>query len=158
MIHEETTEFSWDTAPYEHREKSTDWYWALGILVVVGAAIAFLNKNLLFGFLIIFGGLMIGHFASKKPEMISVEISMRGVAINGSLIGFNAVTAFWMYRNPFGVRKLILKTTRNFSPIISIPIPDDVRATDLREFLITQIPEVEIQESFADLFMERIGF
>lgn len=158
MIHEETTEFSWDTVEYEHRDKSADWYWALGILTVVGSAIAFLTKNLLFGFLILFGGLLVGIFASKKPDPLSIEISTHGIVINGKLFYFKDITGFWMYRNMFGVRKLVLKTKRNFAPIISIPIPDDVRAVELRTFLLKFMPETEIQESFTDLFLEKIGF
>lgn len=158
MIHEETTEFSWDTLEYEHREKSTDWYWALGILIVIGAVIAFITKNFLFGVLLLIGGFLIGLFAGKKNQPISIEISLRGILINNDLIGFNKVSSFWIYRNPFGVRKLILKTSRNFAPIISIPIPDDIRATELREFLLGIVPEIEMQESIIDLIMERIGF
>jgi hypothetical protein len=158
MIHEETTEFSWDTLQYEHREKSTDWYWALGILVVLTAAIAFISKNLLFGFLILMGGFMIGIFANKKNDPITIEISSRGMIINNHVINFSDISAFWLYKNAVGIRKLIIKTNRNLSPIISLPIPDDMRAADLREFLLEYIPEQELKESFVDLLSEKIGF
>ncbi len=158
MIHDETIEFSWDTDEYEHREKSTDWYWALGILVVVIAFIAFVTQNLLFGFLVLMGGFMIGLFASKKNNPISIEISTHGVIINNDFIDFSQIKGFWLYRNPFGIRKLILKTTRNISPIIPIPLPDDLRAADLHTFLIKYVPEQELQESFVDLLSEKIGF
>ncbi len=158
MLHEETIEFSWNTYEYEHREKSTDWYWALGILVVVGAVIAFINKNLLFGFLILLGGLMIGLFAGKENNPLEIEISQRGVRINGETIDFNSISGFWLYRTHTGVRKLILKTNRNLIPVIAIPLPDEMRATDLREFLLKFVTEQEMQESFLDLLLERIGF
>lgn len=158
MIHQETLEFSWNTFEYEHREKSTDWFWALGILVVLSAALAFISKNLLFGFLILMGGFMIGLFANKKNEPITVEISALGVTLNGQVINFSDIKAFWLYRNPFGVRKLIMKTNRNLTPTLSLPIPDDIRAADLREFLLKNIPEKELKESFIDLVSERIGF
>lgn len=158
MIHQETIEFSWDTLEYEHREKSTDWYWALGILVIISATIAFINKNLLFGFLILMGGFMIGIFAGKKNDPISIEISTRGIVINGKEIKFSDISAFWMYRNPFGVRKLIFKTNQNIAPMISLPIPEDMRATDIRNFLLKHVTEKELKESFVDLLSERIGF
>lgn len=157
-IHEETIEFSWTTYEYEHREKSTDWYWALGILVVVTAAISFISKNLLFGFLILMGGFMVGLFANKKNDPISVEISARGVNVNGTALNFNDIIAFWMYRSPIGVRKLILKTNKTMAPMLSIPLPEDMRAAELREFLLTKITEQELKESFVDLVSERIGF
>lgn len=158
MLHEETIEFSWNTYEYEHREKSTDWYWALGILVVVGAALAFLSKNLLFGFLILMGGFMIGLFAGKKNDPLEIEISQRGVYINGNMIDFKNISGFWMYRTVRDVRKLILKTNQNLIPVVVIPLPDEMKATDLRDFLLRYIPEQEIQEGFIDALMERIGF
>ncbi len=158
MLHEETIGFSWDTYEYEHREKSTDWFWALGILVVIGAAIAFITKNLLFGFLILLSGFMIGIFANRKNPPLSIEISDRGININNDLITFGSISGFWMYRNPTGVRKLILKTNRNMSPIVSLPLPEDMRAADLREFLLQNIQEIELRESFTDLLLEKIGF
>lgn len=158
MLHDETIEFSWDTYEYEHREKSTDWYWALGILIIIGATIAFITKNLLFGVLLLLGGFMIGIFAGKKNDPIAIEISRRGITVNKSTIEFQEITGFWLYRNPFGVRKLILKTKRNFAPMVSLPLPDDMRASDLHEFLIQYIPEQELQESFVDLLSEKIGF
>ncbi len=158
MIHEETIEFSWSTLQYEHRVKSTDWYWALGILVVLGAAIAFISKNLLFGFLILMGGFMIGLFANKKNDPMSVEVSERGVIINDLIINFSDISGFWLYKNISGIRKLILKTNRNMASVISLPIPDDMRAADLRDFLLKHIPEKELKESFVDLLSEKIGF
>ena len=158
MLHEETIEFSWNTYEYEHREKSSDWYWALGILVVIGAAIAFISKNLLFGFLILMGGLMLGLFAGKKNDPLEIEVSQRGVGINGETIDFSSIASFWMYRTPHGVRKLILKTNRNLIPVVVIPLPEEMKATDLRDFLMKYIPEQELRESFIDLLLERIGF
>lgn len=158
MLHEETIEFSWNTYEYEHREKSADWYWALGILVVVGATIAFISKNLLFGFLILMGGFMLGLFAGKKNDPLEIEISQRGVRINGETIDFNSITGFWMYRTPHGIRKLILKTSRNLIPVVVLPLPDEMKATDLRDFLMKYIPEQEMREGFVDLLLERIGF
>ena len=158
MIHNETIEFSWDTYEYEHREKSTDWYWALGILVIVVAFIAFINQNLLFGFLVLMGGFMVGLFARQKNQPLSIEISDYGVMINNQLINYASINGFWLYQNLLGTKKLILKTTKNISPIISIPIPNDLPVVDLHTFLIKHIPEQELQESFVDLLSENIGF
>ena len=158
MIHEETTEFSWNTIEYEHRPKSTDWYWALGILVVVGAIIAFISRNFLFGFLILMGGFLLGIFAGKPNDPLSIEVSAHGIVINGKQLYFKNISAFWIYRNPFGVRKLIFKTNKNMNPMMSLPISEDIKASELRDFLLKYIPEEELQESFTDLFLEKIGF
>jgi hypothetical protein len=158
MLHQDTTEFSWKMHAYEHREKSTDWYWALGIIVVVGSAIGFITGNLLFGFLILLGGILVGLLASKKQDPLSIAISVTGFSVNGSFINFQDTVAFWMYRNPFGTKKLLFKTRKNFNTLISIPISDDVTASELREFLLQYVPEQELQESFTDLLLERIGF
>jgi hypothetical protein len=158
MIHAKTIEFSWHTLAYEHRPKSVDWYWALGIISVVGSGVAFLQRNFLFGFLILFGGFLVALFASKKPNELSVEISVHGVNVNNDLIYFKNISGFWMYENMFGVPKLVLKTNRNLHPMTSLPIPEDIDIHGLRNFLMQHIPETELQESFTDLLLEKIGF
>ena len=104
------------------------------------------------------GGFMIGLFANKKNNPISIEISVRGINVNGTAFNFTDIIAFWMYRSPIGVRKLVLKTNKTMAPMLSIPLPEDMRAAELREFLLKKITEQELKESFIDLVSERIGF
>ncbi len=158
MFPPELIEFSWTAQEYEHRKKSTDWYWALGIIIIAGSVIAFIKGNFLFGFFILLGGFLIGILATKKPDAIAVEITDEAFSINKLLVKFTDVEAFWMYRNPFGTRKLILKTKKNFNTIISIPINEDIATAELRSFLSEKIPEKELQETFTDILLERIGF
>lgn len=158
MFPPETIEFSWSVAEYEHRKKSTDWYWALGIIIIAGTVIAFIRGNFLFGFFILLGGFLIGILATKKPDIITVEITDEAFSVNKLIIKFTEIEAFWMYRNPFGTRKLILKTKKNFNTVVSLPISEDISISELRSFLSEKIQEKELQETFTDILLERIGF
>jgi hypothetical protein len=158
MNHDDVIEFSWTTHEYEHRKKSTDWYWALGIIVIVGSVLAFITGNFLFGFLVLLGGFMVGIFATKKLDPVQVVITKGEIIINKLTIPFSSITGFWMYRNPFGTKKLLFKTTKNFHSTISIPIDEDVSTDELHTFLINYFEEQEIKESFTDIISERIGF
>lgn len=154
----EVIEFSWTTTEYEHRKKSADWYWALGLIIITGSVISFIRGNLLFGFFIILGGILIGILSTKKPDPVSVEITDEIISINKLIIKFTEIESFWMYRNPFGTRKLIFKTRKNFNTIISIPISEDISTSELRSFLSEKLEEKELKETFTDLLLERIGF
>jgi uncharacterized membrane protein YwaF len=158
MNYDDVIEFSWTTKEYEHRKKSTDWYWALGIITIVGSAIAFFTSNLLLGFLIFLGGFMIGIFATKKPDSVQVVITKGEFIVNKMTIPFTSIISFWMYRNPFGTKKLILKTRKNFNTIVSIPVDEDVSANELHTFLSQYFEEQELEETFTDIISERIGF
>lgn len=158
MKNDNTIEFSWTTQEYEHRKKSTDWYWALGLVIILGSVLAFISGNFLLGFLILLGGFMIGIFATKKPDPVQVTITTETITANNLVIPFSKVTAFWMYRNPFGTKKLILKTSKNLNNTISIPIDEDVSTNELHTFLSQYFQEQELKETFTDIISERIGF
>jgi len=43
----------WDAHEYEHRERSPDWFWAVGIISVSVAVAAVIFGNIIFGILVI---------------------------------------------------------------------------------------------------------
>ena len=56
---------SWEVPAYEHRPKTSDWYWALGIIAVSGSVAAFFLGNFLFGVLILVVAYTMGRHGAK---------------------------------------------------------------------------------------------
>ena len=88
---------SWTALEYEEKEKSTDWFWALGVIVVTSSITAIIYSNYFFAILLIIGGLMLGIFAKKKPAMISYELNNKGLVIGNRLYPYENIKAF-MYK------------------------------------------------------------
>jgi len=157
IIHEQTKILEWDAIEFNHRPKSNDWYWALGIAVIAGCVLAIISKNYLLAILLFVGGILIGLSAEKPHPGVHVEISERGIRMNDQLYPYESIASFWMYRDHHGHDRIIVTTSRAVMPLRSITLPPDVPATELREFLLHFIPEIETKPSSIDLIAETLG-
>jgi hypothetical protein len=157
----------WASEEYEERERTTDWFWALGIIITTSAAASTIFDNYFFAGLIILSGILLYIFAKKKPEIISYELNPRGLKIHTRLYPYEAIQSFFVQRSGevethYGktVHKptLFIKSERIFMPILSIPITDDL-AENIEHILLSQeIPEEEMREHASTKIMEFLGF
>lgn len=157
MIHEQTKKYTWSVAPYEHYERSKDWYWILGIVITIIAILAIITKNYLFAFLIILGGVLIVLSLRKKPTDMSIEISEQGIKINGFMHLYAQIKSFWLYKDLEKKPNLLLHTDRAIFPKIVIPLLPDMDFLELHTFLIEKIDEEEQYESNIDRIADRLG-
>lgn len=146
----------WDAPLHHHTEKNNDWYWAVGIITLTAAALAFIFGNVIFGILIIVGIFTLMIHASKKPEIIHVEINDRGITLDKVLYPFLSLESFWIdaHEHP---PKILLKSTKVLMPYITIQIAEMDREK-VREILLTYIAETEHHEPLSQKILERFGF
>src|SRR5580704_11631901 len=116
----------WSAYEHEFVERGADWFWALGIIAVCGAALSILFQDTLFGLLIIVAAVSFGLLANTPPELATFEISERGVRINGTLHRYDQIICFWVedeHHHP-GRPLLLLDTVKFMSPNFIIPLED----------------------------------
>ncbi|MDO8430672.1 MAG: hypothetical protein Q7S72_01630, partial [Candidatus Taylorbacteria bacterium] len=106
---------AWDAHEHIHIEKNNDWYWAVGIISITAAALAFIFNNIIFGILIIVGAFAIVVHAAKKPRIIHNEINDRGIVIDNILYPFLSLESFWIDAH-IHPAKIILKSHKTFMP------------------------------------------
>lgn len=149
----------WTGFEFEYREKTTDWFWAVGIIVGSSAIVCFIYGNTIFGlFLIIAGATMIINGA-KPPELVDYELTQKGLRINNKIYNYEDFEAFYVLDDGFRAPKLLLRTRRIVNPILIITIETDyVDTEDVRSFLLDYIPEEEMHEPATVRIMEIIGF
>ena len=146
----------WSAPEYEEKERTRDWFWALGVIIVTASLPSVIFGNYFFAVLIILGGVLLGFFAIRKPEIISYEINNRGLKIKTRLYPYENIQSFWvaLEKTPM----LFIKSERMFMPIISMPI-DGATANDIRAIMLAQnIPEEEMREHVSEKIMEVLGF
>ena len=90
------TNLNWSTMEYEYKERSTDWYWALGIIILAGSITSIILHNYFFAILLILGGGCIIMFSIKKPEMVIYELNEKGLKINNQLYEFIKIKSFFV--------------------------------------------------------------
>src|SRR3989344_861608 len=131
----------WSALEYEERERSADWFWALGIIVICGVAAAIIFRNYFFAVLLLLSGVLLGFFAVKKPETIFYELNQKGLKIRNQTYPYENIKSFWVQIDLAGENKLrptlFIKLERAVMPIVSIPI-EDAAAEDIRDIMLSQ--------------------
>lgn len=146
----------WETAEYPHRKKTSDWFWALGIISIALATGAIFLKNFLFAFLIIIGAFTIALYASQKPRHVRFEVGERGIRIGDMRYPYATLESFGILEKPSGT-VLILKSEKAMMPFLTIPL-GDANPEAIRNFLLDYLPEEAHEESLSESIMEYLGF
>lgn len=147
---------SWQTPEYLPKDRSSDWFWAVGIISMAIIITAILLNNLLLAVFLSFTTLTIFIYAKRKPEIISIEITENGVRAGRNMHPFSLLTKFCVNEN-YIIPHLLLKSSSVINPLIVLPItktdPEKVREV-LRNYLI----EEEIEEPLSQKLLEYLGF
>lgn len=147
----------WQTFEYEHRDRSPDWFWAVGIITIALSVTAIILHNVLFAFVIILSGFVLSLYAARPPKEIDVVIDDRGIRIEKIFYPFHSLESFWIEESEENVYKLLVKSQRLLMPYIVIHL-GDANPESVHTYLIRHIPEVFHSESSLQKLMEYLGF
>ena len=148
----------WHAHEYEYKDRSVDWYWALGIIAITGAVAAAVLSNILFAILILVGAFTLALYAVRKPNVIPYEVGERGIRIDSTLHQYTALESFWIDdEHEFREPRLFIKSDRLFMPAIVVPL-DFVSPIEIREYLLVHLDEEEYIEPLPYKIMEYLGF
>lgn len=147
----------WEAPEFHYREKSADWYWILGIIVVVGMLIAIVANNIIFAILIGVGGFVFGVFAGKHPDTLNCELTGKGVRVDHTLYPYSSIDTFWVHGSEEEHPRLLMTLKNQFSMQVIIPI-DNIDPDVVREHMLEYVHEMEQQESFTERIMEWVHF
>ncbi|MES3006087.1 MAG: hypothetical protein V4664_04025 [Patescibacteria group bacterium] len=149
----------WETHEYLFQEKTTDWYWAAGIISVSLAVLSIFFGNVLLALLILIGGFALCVFGARRPNHLRFEINHTGLLIDRTLYPYKTLDSFWVENNIHLDlhSKVIFKSKRIVTPLIVIPL-EEVDPEMLRDFLLDHLPEEEHSEPLAQKLLELLGF
>jgi hypothetical protein len=145
----------WTIPEYEERERTRDWFWALGVVVATASVAAIIFKNYFFAALIIISGAVLSLFALRKPEMVHYVLDNDGLKVRSNLYKFETIKAFWVEKQ--SAPTLFIRSSRAFLPLISINIPADLADPIRNVFLSQEVPEEEMHEHVAERILEIFG-
>ena len=152
----------WSALEYEEKNRSNDWFWALGIIIVTSSLAAIIFGNYFFAALLFLSGVLLGFFAIKKPDIVSYELNNQGLKIRTRLYPYENIKSFWVQIDTTPETKLntilFIKSERLFMPILSIPI-EDIMAPDIHSIMISKnIIEEEMKDHPSIKIMELLDF
>lgn len=149
----------WSAYEFEYREKTNDWFWAVGIIIVCIASISIIYSNILFAVFIVLAGGFLILTSHKEPRILDFRINEKGFYINDTLYEYSKIVYFWVEHNKHSAPKLLIRLNRSINPILIIPIETDVENSEsIRDYLLDYIPEEKIHEPASQKIMEYLGF
>ena len=147
---------SWHTHEYLHSEKTNDWYWMVGIITISIALVAVILNNVIFAILIIVASFTLTLFASKKPEIVLVEIGESAITMGNVRHPYKELESFWVETRDAHPR-VIVKSKKVFAPFLVLFLTD-VHPEDVHTVLIEHLPEEEHIEPFLEKVLIYLGF
>ncbi len=149
--------FSWQVPEYVHSEKSSDWYWTVGIIAASLVVVSIIFGNVLFALVIALGVFILTLFSVRKPKIVSIEITEKGIRMDKTLYPFATLESFGVDEHHHHGPKLHLRSKKRIVPIITIAVhPEDME--NIKEILETQLKEEMFDQSIIHNLFERIGF
>lgn len=147
----------WDAHEYEHKERSPDWFWAVGIIAVAVAIAAIIFDNIILGILVLISAFALSLFASRPPSTLHVTVDEKGITKGKIRYPFSALESFWIdTEHPH--KKIILRSEKMFMPLIVVPLGDETDAEQLHEKLSLSLSEEFHSLPFIERILEYLGF
>jgi hypothetical protein len=153
-------EISWHVLTHEHRERSADWYWTLGLGTLVGVALSIYFANYLLAVILVVGVGSICILAARGPREHQVKLDRRGITMDGTLYPYRTITSFWVEDHELlGERapRLFITTGGLVVPRHTIPLDDASHGATIRQYLLQYIPEEEQEPHFGEHLAELLG-
>lgn len=154
---QDTDTIRWRGYEHSHKEHSTDWYWALGIVTLSTALIAILFSDPLFALLIGMAGLTVGMAAARPSPELEMSFTTKGLVIGHDIYPYLQMRAFWIDDEAEEPR-LLLDTPRLLAPDIIVPIPEEYVDAIRARLLAAKVAEIPMEEPLPHRIMEFLGF
>lgn len=153
----QTPTITWEAFEHPHVEKKSDWYWALGIISFVGAAIAVVFDNILFAIVIVLSAVLMAVVSMRKPSIVPYAITPRGMRVDDELYPYATLESFCIDEEAPSGPQLILKSSGMLRPLMVIPLPPEA-IEEVDTILAERLPEEHLEESLAHRLLEFLGF
>jgi hypothetical protein len=149
----------WETLEYDHKDRSNDWYWAVGIIALCAVVVSVLYKNYFFAVFLLLATALVYYKAKRKPLFLKCYLSDIGITVGNIKVPYSEVVSFWIEinNNPHQNHMLIVKMKKGLHPILNVNVPDD-KAVEVFDFLSTKATPEEMSEGQVIKMIKHLGF
>jgi len=148
---------TWEAPEHTHIEKTSDWYWILGIIAVAGSIASIIFNNALFGIVILLGAATMAIVAQREPRIVQFELSGKGLRIENDLYPYSTLDSFDLQEENLNGPLLLIKSKKLFVPLFVIPIPEEYIQA-IEEILWSRLEEEHLEEPLSHQLLEFFGF
>ena len=147
----------WEAPEHHHVEKSSDWYWVLGIIALSGAITSIVLNNVLFSIVILLAAFTMVLTAHREPRILEYEVSLRGVRIRKDFHPYSSLDSFCINETDVYGPQLIVKSKKLFVPLLILPLPEEY-LHHIERILSPRLREEHLEEPFSHHLLEYFGF
>ncbi len=149
---------TWLAPVHEHREHSSDWYWAVSIITIALAIAFIISGNILLSIIIILGVGTLLALSRHEPRVVEYELSRKGIQTDKTLFLWETLESFWILEEtPRSAAKILITSKKILMPHIVIPL-DEKRREEVHQALTHMLHEVPQVEPLPDRLMRALGF
>ncbi len=148
---------SWNALEFEHKVKTNDWYWTVGVIAVILSVWRFYVGDYVLGIFIVLSGLCLIMLGGHKPEQIDILIDEEGIIIGhnsyvwSNVLGYAIVSAG-------GKVTLILETTAKLVPIVTLDIPEGIDPEAVNTIMSSHVEPKDLLPSRSQAILKIFGF
>ena len=157
-MHKKPTPFNinWLAHEHEYKERSSDWFWAVGIVAFSIAIASIIFGSVIFGILVLVASFAMALFINREPDEIEVAVNEIGIARGRVFYPYESLDSFWIdHEHPHP--KILLRSKKFFLPLIIVPLgdsdPEEIHET-LSRFLDEEFHSLPLIERM----LEYLGF
>lgn len=148
---------TWEALEHSHGKKSSDWFWALGIIVLSASIAAIFFKNTLLALIIILGGGAIFLLSRRPARVISYTVSPRCLSIDNDVYPYSVLESYCIDEHSAADPQLILKTQSFLFPLLIVPLPIEM-VDEIENLLSPRLKAEHLEEPLANKVLEFFGF
>lgn len=153
----ETFKIEWDAHEYEHKERSSDWFWAVGIITVAVALTSIILGNIIFALLIIISAFALLLFINRPPETLHMIVDEKGITKDRVRYPFETLHSFYIDAD-HPHKKILLRSNKMFMPLVVVPLGEKVDIENVETNLLKFIPQEPLTLPFVEQILEYLGF
>lgn len=146
----------WKAPEYKHEEKSMDFFWTIGVVALVMFVFAIWKQNFVFAIFILVSAASLFLFSIRHPQVMTFVIETSGLSLGKDKYEWKKIKGFRIKKET-DKAVLLVEINKYLLPVYTIPLPLDI-ADQVRDSLTKVIPNIELEESKAMKFMEKLGF
>lgn len=150
---------SWETLDHIKENKSSDWFWIIGIIAIAGAVLAIFFNNILLGLIILLSAFASFMFVNTPGKLENYELNKKGVRIGETLYPYKTLKSYCVIdEDGFDRDRILIKSEKLFMPILIIPLGNEVSVDETNDFLEQYIEKEEMTEPPTYHIMSWLGF
>ena len=124
-------------------------------LVVAAILVVYFARDFLFTAVLILSAIVLNLNATRPHRRSEIAVHATGVSVDDERHHYADMKSFWIDYHP-NLKQLSIELKRGYAPRIKIPL-EDANPLEIRQAMVSYVPEKEHEQSFLDHLVHLIG-